>query len=270
MKAQSAVLILLRSMLLDADQYEKLEVLLMSESNLPGPRGNLELAGVFADQFQTNDVAEEMWELLLKWTEIDSSQVDTNEARVFLPFCAIQALGAYFPSANETKRRRCLDKIVAAMSDSRWRIREASAMALQRIGESNFPAIRILFEQMFDHANLLERRAFVAALAHPPILKDTDAALFALELSEHILDDIAADPSLGKSEEYRVLSKGLEYAISLFVEKLPLEGFALFNKYAVRGDKRIQKIVKSNIGKSRIAKKYPDEIRRTEQLYGLQ
>lgn len=49
---------------------------------------------------------------------------------------------------------------------------------------------------------------------------------------------------------------------------MPLEGFALLNQYALSGDKRIWKIVKSNIGKSRIAKKYPDEIRRTEQLYG--
>ncbi|MNN93326.1 hypothetical protein D3C81_2117500 [compost metagenome] len=95
------------------------------------------------------------------------------------------------------------------------------------------------------------------------------AVSFALDLSEHILDDIVADQTLGRSEEYRVLSKGLEYAISLFVERMPVEGFALLNKYAMSNDKRIHKIVKSNIGKSRIAKKYPDEIRRTEQLYWM-
>ncbi|MOA06141.1 hypothetical protein D3C78_1257660 [compost metagenome] len=210
-----------------------------------------------------------MWDLLLRWTKIDPSQADTNEARVFLPFCAILALGAYYPYAEGNNKKRCINEIVNSMSDPRWRIREGSAMALQRIGEKEFSTIKELMEQMFDSSNLLERRAFVAALAHPPILEDSEAVSFALDLSERIIDDIVADPSLGRSEEYRVLSKGLEYAISVFVERMPLEGFALLNKYAMSGDKRIQKIVKSNIGKARIAKKYPEEIRRTIQLYGL-
>lgn len=80
------------------------------------------------------------------------------------------------------------------MSDPRWRIREGSAIALQRIGEKEFRTLEELMERMFEHLNLLERRAFVAALAHPPILKDDRVVAFSLKLSEYILNDIVADP----------------------------------------------------------------------------
>ncbi|MNW35685.1 hypothetical protein D3C74_126850 [compost metagenome] len=253
----------------NAAEFEELEMLLMNESNLPGPRGNLEVAAFFADQYQSTVVTDKMWELLLRWVKYDERQAGTNDPRVFLPFCAIQAMGALYIYANEARRELITIEIVKAMNDTRWRIREGAAMSLQRIGEKQFVVIQNLFERMYDNASLLEKRAFVAAMAHPPLLKQESNTRFSINLSERILDDIVSDDTLGKSEDYRVLSKGLEYALSVFVEKLPVEGFALLNKYSDKGDKRINKIIKSNLGKSRIAKKYSDEVEHTIALYGF-
>jgi hypothetical protein len=51
-------------------------------------------------------------------------------------------------------------------SDSRWRIREAVAMALQRVGDIN---IEFLLQEMeeWSKGNLFEKRAAIAALCEP-------------------------------------------------------------------------------------------------------
>ncbi|MEC0371586.1 hypothetical protein [Paenibacillus chibensis] len=77
-----------------------------------------------------------------------------------------------------------------------------------------------------------------------------------------IMEDIHADRVSGTKEDFQVLSKGLEYAISIFAERLRQEGFALLSKFAATEDKRFHQIMKSNLGKARIAKPYPEEISR--------
>ncbi|MNI53735.1 hypothetical protein D3C73_1085880 [compost metagenome] len=68
-------------------------------------------------------------------------------------------------------------------------------------------------------------------------------------------------------EHIRVLSKGLEYSLSVFAASDPEAGFALLARLAESGDARMIRIVKSNLGKSRLSKKYPERVR--ELLAGL-
>lgn len=56
------------------------------------------------------------------------------------------------------------------------------------------------------------------------------------------------------AEHFRVLSKGLEYSLSVFVASEPEAGFAMLEKFAKSRDTRMIKIVKSNLGKSRLSK----------------
>ncbi|MFP4974209.1 HEAT repeat domain-containing protein [Paenibacillus sp. CN-4] len=250
----------------EARKFRQLEQRLLGDSNLPGPRANLGAASAFADAFGSDWVTGEAWELLVKWSGKTESDAPTDDPREFLPFCALQAMGTYYCYAEPSRQQLILERCQAAMNDSRWRMREAAAMALQRIGEQDFGALRSLIDAMKGTANALEKRAFVAALAHPSMLKDSTHVLYALELSEEILDEIAAGQTHYGAEDFRVLSKGLEYALSVFVERAPEVGFRLLAKFAVTDDKRMQKIVKTNLGKARLAKKFSQDVERIQLM----
>lgn len=70
--------------------FGELEDMLISNSNLPGPRGNLELA-------------------------------PSDSPKEFIPFCAIQALGAIFTCVDSEKKEKIIEILKAAANDSRWR-----------------------------------------------------------------------------------------------------------------------------------------------------
>lgn len=249
-----------------AQNETELEEWLVSSSHLPGPRANLGLAERFANELEAIQLDDEWWNRLLQWMKLSVEDAGDNEPRIFLPFCAIQALGACYAASDASRKEEIFTQIRGAMNDPRWRMREGAAMALQRIGEKDFNTLRSYIAKHLGQANMLERRAFIAALAHPPLLTEDDRIVFALNISDRIMEDIHADRVSGTKEDFRVLSKGLEYAISVFAERLPQEGFALLAKFAATEDKRLHKIMKSNLGKARIAKKYPEEMSRIARM----
>ncbi len=251
----------LQPLLADGAEPAGLEWFLVSHSNLPGPRGNLELASAFADALEAVGTGEARWELLLGWADLGARDAPTGDPREFLPFCALQALGALYSKAGEGARGRIVEILKTSAGDPRWRVREGVAMGFQRIGERDFPAIRSIFSDWMAGASLMDRRAMVAALAHPPMLKDPDDVRFCLSITGRILEELRTlDGATRKGEDFRVLRLGLEYAPSVFVERLPGEGFAFLKAWARVGDADVGRIVKSNLGKARLAKKYPGQV----------
>ncbi len=130
---------------------------LLKESGLPGPRGNLELAQAFAD------VAGEA--LIKKYISMKPSDAPENSPQLFLTFCGVVGLGTL---VNKGKLDY-LKQLRQFASDHRWRIREAVAIALQRIGDAN---IDFLLQEMkgWSKGNLFEKRAAIAALCEPRLL----------------------------------------------------------------------------------------------------
>lgn len=253
----------LRSLSSDDSCFGELEHLLVSNSNLPGPRGNLELAGAFADSFEAFALNEARWQLLERWLRLSADEAPTGDPREFLPFCALQALGACYRDAGVAGRERIVRTLQASAGDSRWRTREAVAMAFQRIAERDFGAVREIFSAWIGRASYLDQRAIIAALAHPPVLKRADNAAFCLQVSERILSNVlSSDQRARKTEQFRVLRQGLEYAISVFVAYLPEEGFAFLERWARQGDADVKRIVMSNAGKTRLKKCFPAEVGR--------
>jgi hypothetical protein len=148
---------------------------LLKESGLPGPRGNLELAHAFAD------LADE--EKIRSYLSIKQEEAPVNSARIFLTFCAIVGLGTLI----NTGKLQYLTQLRQFASDSRWRIREAVAMALQRIGDAN---IEFLLKETaeWSKGNLYEKRAAIAALCEPRLLTSDKAAASTLDiLDRHLL-----------------------------------------------------------------------------------
>ncbi len=254
----------LESLLVDGG---KLEGFLLEKSALPGRRANSELAAALADVFQEKGATAAQWKMLVEWASLSPEEAPTNSRREFLPFSAVQALGALYPGSDEKKRGDILTILRAAARGERWRTREAAAMAFQRVGERDFEALVAIVSDWLERASRLERRAIVAALAHPPLLSKPGAVEFALDVTDTVLKDIRKLVKTGReTDEFKSLAKGLGYAISVFVVASPELGFALLRRWAGADDVAIKKIVAANIRKSRLAKNFPDECREVGEL----
>lgn len=239
----------------------EIEQLLLINSNLPGPRSNLELAYAFADHFVSNDLLSYKWELLKRFLNVRLGSDPHNSPAEFLPICALVASGAFYIKAESSIQEQIVSILWEFANNSNWRLREAVAMSFQRIEEQDFDLILPLFNQRIKDASLLEMRTIIAALAHPPVLKVMANAVFCLAVSDIFLNQVInLDVSKRKTEEFRVLRKGLEYSLSVFAAFLPAQGFKFLSKWAKSNDADIKKILKSNLGKSRLTKKYEQQV----------
>jgi hypothetical protein len=257
-----------------ADLAEKL----MAESNLPGPRANLELAEAFSRAVSTAAAEPAAWlESLYDWARIPAEEAPTGDPREFLPFCALISFGVLYnthacayPCTGPCdcplwplQSEHLMETVRKAACDSRWRIREAVAISLQHLGEGNPAALRrILDDWLSDDAgkggslsdrSLMERRAVLAALAHPPLLGDAEFARYSLKIADRILEDAAGVSAQQRgAEAFQVLKKGMSYALSVLVAAAPEVGFPLLERWAKRSDPDIRRALVANLKKKRL------------------
>jgi hypothetical protein len=231
------------------DYREKLRVLkawdsyLLNESNLPGPRANLELAFAVA-----NEGSEE---LFLKYVRIAPNGVDSNSQEVFLSICGVIGLG-YLAAHGGSKHFGLLRNCA---SDPRWRIREAVALGLQKYGETEFEELLELLK-IWNRGSLLERRAVVATLCEPALLRDRGKVIKVLGLLDEITASIQNETDRG-SGEFRVLRKALGYGWSVVVAADLETGKPRLEKWIKSKDKDIVWIMKNNLKKNRLIKMDP-------------
>ena len=213
---------------------------LMKESGLPGPRGNLELAQAFAE------FGDE--EKIKNYLSIKLEDAPTNSARVFLTFCGVVGLGTLI---NKGKRKY-LPQLRGFASDPRWRIREAVAMALQRVGDVD---IDFLLREMkeWSKGNLLEKRAAAAALCEPRLLTSERIAGAVLDILDDMTSSIVGFRDT-KDEAFEVLKKGLAYCWSVAVAACPEKGEKLMGKWVGSHDKTVAWIMKENLKKNRLVR----------------
>jgi hypothetical protein len=257
---------------------------LMAESHLPGPRGNLELAEAFCRAVSTAAAEPAAWlETLYGWAAISAEEAPTGDPREFLPFCALVSFGVLYnthacayPCTGPcdcplwpVQSEHLMETVRRAAADSRWRIREAAAISLQHLGEGNPGALRRILddwlsdgsEGVLSDSSLMERRAVLAALAHPPLLGEEELARYALKTAERILAEAAGVPAQKrKGEAFQILKKGLSYAISVLVAALPEEGFPLLERWVECSDRDIRQVLVKNLGKKRLEAAYPDRV----------
>ena len=96
---------------------------LLKESGLPGPRGNLELAQVVADEGTPDRFR--------RYITYTADRAPTNSPYEFLAFCGVVGLGRLLAEGD----LEVLPTLRRFAADPRWRLREAVAMALQRQGD---------------------------------------------------------------------------------------------------------------------------------------
>jgi hypothetical protein len=233
--------VLIQKLKLIIDDPQKLEGFIIENSDLPGPRANLELAFALSEIYENREV-------LAKWTDIDVDHAGVNDPKAFLPFCSAVCLGKLYAKTKDESIVRVLKKLA---NDERWRIREGVAFGFQRIGEDNLLELKRIFSEWIAKSNNREKRAILVSLAHPKIL-DTNTSLYCFEILENVFENMERD------NDFEILKKGLEFTISVYVAANPEYGFAFLDKW-IGIDKVIDNIIKSNLKKNRLLKNHPKE-----------
>jgi hypothetical protein len=245
----------------------QLKAYLVSNSNLPGPRGNLELAQSFMNVLESyaGQGAGELWELCLAMAETSVQMAPVNDPQEFIPFCGtvgIGALGAACPDFTE----EALAALKRLANDPRWRMREGVAMALQRLaarrGSTTWQALAGWIKQ----GGLLEMRAAAAAVAEPALLRDPASARQALDMHRDILAQVLRVRER-KSAAFKILRQGLGYTLSVVVQAVPQQGFEIMAQLAVSPDPDVGWIVRENLKKKRLVNNFPEQIASIQRLH---
>ena len=220
---------------------------LRRNSGLPGPRGNLELA---------HAVSEESTQMQIeKFLSIPLAKAPENTPKVFLVFCGVLGLGKLTARGDHGLFAR----LRGYASDPRWRIREATAMALQFVGDQD---IGFLLKEMkqWSMGNWLEKRAVAASLAEPRLLKKPEVAIQVLQIFDKITTDIA-NATDSKSGEFKVLRQGMGYCWSVAVAALPEAGKPAMEKWLTSQNPDVRWIMKENLKKNRLIKMDPQWVK---------
>jgi hypothetical protein len=226
----------------DWDQY------LLDESRLPGPRANLELAHAVAEE---GDL--ERFRRCLAYGPDEAPYGSTLE---FLPVCGVIGLGRVLSEGQA----EVLEELRIHASDPRWRVREGVAMALQRFGDESMDALLKEMEK-WSHGNLLERRAAVAALCEPRLLKESQHVARVLNLLDQVTHDILSEKER-RTEEFIALRKALGYCWSVAAVAFPAEGKKVMERWFAVDDKDIRWIMRENLKKNRLQAVDPDWVAR--------
>ena len=257
---------LLDDFLKTGDEKELTEYLI-SKSNLPGPRGNLELAETFVDliEFNFSRNPERLWDLCIRATEISSDEAPVNDPNEFLTFCGAYAIGA-IGSVSSSLFDKALLLLKELARDSRWRTREAVAMGLQKMIARKTEETLNVLDSWIENNDWLSMRAVAAGVAEPRLLVNEHTARKALEFHKKIFTKILTAKER-KSQEFKVMRKGLGYTLSVVIRWLPKEGFRLMREAASSQDADMRWIVKQNLGKNRLIKNFPDEVASVKNLF---
>jgi hypothetical protein len=232
---------------------------LISNSNLPGPRGNLELADAFAEVVEDYSKKEpgRLWNLCIKLSGISPVEAPVNNPKEFLVFCGARGIGAI--GSSSTFFQKALSSLKDIANDPRWRTREAVAMAVQGLIEKQGQKTLKQLENWIEENNWLVMRAVAAGVAEPALLRDKQTARFALELHKTVFAKILA-ARVRKSEEFKALKQGLGYSLSVVVRAIPREGFAYMHQTIGLQDADILWIIKENLKKNRLIKNFPADV----------
>jgi hypothetical protein len=217
---------------------------LLRESNLPGPRGNLELLQAVADEGRT--------EQFLAFLAHTAERAPTGTREEFLAACGATGLGERI-AHGETG---LWSKLRVTASDARWRVREGVAMGLQRVGDRDMP---LLLRELrtWTGGGPLERRAVAAGLCEPRLLSKKRDARAVLRILEELTHSLQNEPDR-RDEAVRTFRQALGYCWSVAICASPVEGKKRFQRLAASTDPDVRWVIRENLKKSRLLRMDPD------------
>ncbi len=208
---------------------------LTARSGLPGPRANIELAQAVAQ-------------------EADAACLDEFIATddEYLVFCGVVGLGRLLA---EVDAGDVLQHLRVHAADDRWRVREAVAMALQRLGDSDWHRMLDVVTDWANDQNPLVQRAAAAGVCEPRLLRRPEAAATAIDVCDRTTRSLAARPRHERRDSgVRALRQGLGYCWSVAVAADAVGGLPRFRALSELADPDVAWIVRENSRKARLAK----------------
>lgn len=148
---------------------------LAAHSGLPGPRGNIELAQAVAEEADP---------------EFLDALIATGDE--YLVFCGVVGLGRLLA---EGAGRAVEQRLYTYAVDERWRVREAVAMALQRLGDRDVRRLLDVVTEWADDSDPLVQRAAAAGVCEPRLLSTPEAATVAIAVCNRITRRLADRPA---------------------------------------------------------------------------
>lgn len=261
---------LLTSFLSSGDAGDLL-AFLVAESRLPGLRANLELAAAFAGTVREFAVADRddlrlLWNLCVELAHVAPEDAPSDDPHEFLGFCGVRGIGA-IGSASPACVGAALEHLAEASLDPRWQIREAVAMGLQDLLSRQRDTVVTELEVWVEGGSWLAMRAAIAGIAEPDLLGEPDLAAAALRFHRKILIRIYTAEER-RSEAFRALRKSLGYTLSVVIAALPTPGFEYLRQLATLDDQDIRWIVRENLKKNRLEKRYPETVQHIRAQMG--
>lgn len=143
-----------------------------------------------------------------------------------------------------------LDLMRTRAADDEWRIREAVAIGLQRLGDQR-PERLAEIAHDWASGSPLEARAAVAGVAEPRLLRTAPAVETALDVLDAATRLVVAAPDR-RAADVRVLREALGYAWRVVVVADVERGWPMFTACAKSDDPDIAWIVRENLKKQRL------------------
>lgn len=205
---------------------------LTEHSGLPGPRGNLELIGAVAD---------------LGDRPLFDELIETGDE--YLVCCGVVGLGGLLPDDASVEGR-----LRNHARDARWRVREATAMALQRLGDLDLARLTAIVPDWVEDPDPLVQRAAAAAICEPRLLRTPATAAVAVQVCRRATDLLALRPTdTRRDPDVRTLRQALGYCWSVAVAADPGPGLEAFQALDTT-DPDVAWIVRTNLTKKRLAR----------------
>ncbi len=225
---------------------------LLINSGLPGPRGNLELLYLFAH----HAIAGEIEECLAYYHDHLK-----NSPEEFVVMCGIVG----YCILNQNNIPGMLEKIRGYASHQSWRIREAVAIGIQEVAALKMNEVIHHLEKWLD-GNELEKRAVVAALCEPKLLRESQINIKILNILAALT--LAFEETDSKlSDQQNTLRKTLGYGWSVVIVTIPQEGKKVFEMVAQSSNKHIRWIIKENLKKNRLFRMDPLWVEKMKALF---
>ena len=254
---RSDLVLLIKSFVATGDP-DRITEYILSNSNLPGRRANLELAQAFGDAVALHTTQETLWELCRIMTTISAEEAPVNAPREFIPFCGTIGIGS-LGSACPERFTEALTVLKGLAKDPRWRMREAVCFGLQRLMAERRDDTLTALKGWIRDGTVLQMRAVAAAVGEPVLLSDRDTALAALQVHQSVMNRVLATGER-KSDEFRTLRKALGYTLSIVIAALPTQGFEFLAQLAQTSDRDALWIAKQNLKKKRLVKHFPAQV----------
>lgn len=223
---------------------QDVDALLAAESRLPGPRGNIELALAYCEEADLAHAPKLV-------AEHTPEVAPVNTPGEFLAFCGVVALGR-LAVEGDTK---AMSDLRAAASDPRWRVREAVATAMQRLGEDD-PVRLVATCSTWARGNRFEQRAAVASLCEPRLLDDASVAVAALEALDGTTASLVRAGDRG-SDGHSALRKALGYGWSVAAVADWTRVRPALERWLAEPDRDVRWVMRENLRKARLRRLDP-------------